>query len=147
MMALVGLVAAVVSQFVTVQLPTIVSPPDPMFSRTIYAQTSIQGVQVMLDACHGPIAVPLGPNRPVLVAEHDYCGGSDWIPKLSRGDAVALVGEGAPAQLFVVEEIRYQIRREAQVRDLPASDVVLQTCVTPTKVVLVGLKRFSTLRY
>lgn len=118
-------------------------PPEPRFTRAIYASVKLAGSSVMLDACHGPIAIDLGDTRPMLVAEHDYCGGSAWMPKLGMDDAVRLSGDGIVPGTYVVTEIRYQIRREAKVRDLPETDLVLQTCVTKQKMVLVGLERFD----
>jgi hypothetical protein len=117
-------------------------PPVVKFTRHIYANTTLAGVPVMLDACHGPISVRLGPRNSVLVAEHDYCGGSAWIPKLKNGDGVKLSGDGVRAGVYEVTEIRYGLRRKAMVKDMPRTDVVLQTCVTPTKLVLVGLEKF-----
>lgn len=117
-------------------------PPDVKFTRHIYANTTLDGVPVMLDACQGPISVRLGPRNSVLVAEHDYCGGSAWIPKLKNGDGVKLSGDGVRAGVYEVTEIRYGLRRKAMVKDMPRTDVVLQTCVTKTKLVLVGLEKF-----
>lgn len=118
-------------------------PPKPKFTRTIYAATQLAGASVMLDACHGPIAVNLGKRRPVLVAEHNYCGGSAWMPKINLGDAVRLKGDGIEPGIYVVTEVRFQLRRKAKVRDLPEADAVLQTCVSKKKMVLVGLKKFD----
>jgi hypothetical protein len=117
--------------------------PKPKYTRAIYASVRLAGSSVMLDACHGPIAIDLGEARPVLVAEHDYCGGSAWMPRLQMHDAVRLTGDGIDPGTYVVTEIRYQIRRQAKVSDLPATQVVLQTCVTKNKMVLVGLERFN----
>lgn len=116
-----------------------VAVPKPRFTRTMYAATQLAGAPVMLDACHGPIAIKLGDGQPVLVAQHDYCGGAAWIPKLNFGDGVRLKGDGVAPGIYVVTEIRYQIRKEATVGDLPDADAVLQTCVTKHKLILVGL--------
>ncbi|MCW2800777.1 MAG: hypothetical protein JWQ70_2249 [Aeromicrobium sp.] len=105
----------------------------------MYSATQLAGAGVMLDACAGPIAIHLGPGRPILVAQHDYCGGTAWMPKLNLGDAVKLTGDGIYPGIYVVTEIRYQIRDEATVGDLPDADAVLQTCVTKKKLILVGL--------
>jgi len=134
------------SEFSTVSFAAVRAPvelPRPKFTRTIYAATHLAGASVMLDACAGPIAVDLGGSRPVLVAEHNYCGGSAWIPHVNMGDAVELKGDGIEPGTYVVTEIRFQLRHEAIVRDLPAADAVLQTCVTKEKMILVGLNRLD----
>jgi hypothetical protein len=131
------------SSLQTASIPTVSGPPvkvpEPRFTRTMYAATQLPGAGVMLDACHGPIAVDLVGNWPVLIVQHDYCGGSAWIPKLNYGDAVRLKGDGVVAGTYVVTELRYQLRGKAKVRDMPAADAVLQTCVTKHKLVLVAL--------
>lgn len=118
-------------------------PPEPRFSRTTYGVTNLDGSTAMLDECKGPVAVWLGEDRPTLVAEHDYCGGMFWMAKLKEGDAVQLDGKGVDDGIFVVTSLTYQTRNEVTVGDLPEADVVLQTCVTETKLVLVGMKRFE----
>jgi hypothetical protein len=131
----------------TATLATIAAPaqpaPDPKFTRTIYATSTLARSELMLDFCRGPIAVDLGHDRPVLVAEHDFCGGSAWMPKLGEGDAVKLSGDGVEDGTYVVSTIEHAVRGQAKVRDLPDTDIVLQTCVTPKQMVLVGLDRFD----
>jgi hypothetical protein len=115
-----------------------------MFSRTTYGATQLAGSDALLDACRGPVAVDLGPDRPVLVAEHDYCGGSAWIPRLAMGDAVKLSGDGLAPGLYRVSDLRYPLRHQTRVSDLPGTeiaDAVLQTCISKTTMVLVGLQR------
>ncbi|MDR7086067.1 hypothetical protein J2X11_000906 [Aeromicrobium panaciterrae] len=151
----VGLIALVVT-VVAVQLPTdsaksveapvVVPPreaPEPRFSRTTYGLTNLDGSTAMLDECKGPVAVWLGEGRPTLVAEHDYCGGMFWMSKLKEGDAVELDGKGVDDGIFVVTSLTYETRNEVTVGDLPEADLVLQTCVTKTRLVLVGLERFE----
>lgn len=151
----VGLIALIVT-VVAVQLPTdsvesakasLVDPPrpapEPRFSRTTYGATNLDGSTAMLDECKGPVAVWLGKNRPTLVAEHDYCGGSLWMSRLKEGDAVKLDGKGVDDGIFVVTGLTYETRNEVTVGDLPEADVVLQTCVTKTRLVLVGMERFG----
>lgn len=118
-------------------------PPEPRFSRTTYGNTNLEGSTAMLDECKGPVAVWLGEGRPTLVAEHDYCGGMFWMAKLKEGDAVKLDGKGVDDGIFVVTSLKYETRREVTVGDLPEADVVLQTCVTKTRLVLVGMERFE----
>jgi hypothetical protein len=134
----------------TATLATIAAPaqparpaPDPKFTRTIYATSTLARSELMLDFCRGPIAVDLGHDRPVLVAEHDFCGGSAWMPRLGEGDAVKLSGDGVEDGTYVVSTIEHAVRGQAKVRDLPDTDIVLQTCVTPKQMVLVGLDRFD----
>ncbi len=158
----VGLVTLTVT-VVAVQLPTdstdsadnvaepakasIVDPPraapEPRFSRTTYGLTNLGGSNAMLDECKGPVAVWLGEDRPTLVAEHDYCGGMFWMARLKEGDAVKLDGKGVDDGIFVVTSRKYETRNQVTVGDLPEADVVLQTCVTETRLVLVGMKRFE----
>jgi hypothetical protein len=120
-----------------------VPPPKVKFVRTIFATSSLQHSDLMLDLCRGPIAIHVGDRRPVLVAEHDYCGGLEWMPKLGRGDAIKLSGDGVEAGTYVVRTIQHAVRREATVRDLPDTDIVLQTCVSADRMVLVGMDLFD----
>lgn len=117
--------------------------PEPRFSRTTYGLTNLDGSTAMLDECKGPVAVWLGEDRPTLVAEHDYCGGMFWMAKLKEGDAVELSGKGVDDGIFVVTSLTYETRNEVTVGDLPEADVVLQTCVTETRLVLVGMERYE----
>lgn len=128
-------------------MPTVVHPPKPVFTRTMFATATITTVDKQIDKCRGPVSVPLGGNQPVLVAEHDFCGGSVWIGRLHRGQAVNLSGPGVSSDIYVVAEIK-TVKRDggATVKDLPQQDIVLQTCISKTKMVLVGLSRFSPLR-
>jgi hypothetical protein len=136
-------VASPPSSLQTASIPTISRPPvvvpKPRFTRTMYAATQLAGAGAMLDACRGPIAVLLGVEQPVLIAQHDYCGGRAWIPKLHLGDGVKLSGDGIFPGVYVVTDISFQIRKEATVGDLPDAEAVLQTCVTKHKIILVGL--------
>ncbi|MEO6606823.1 MAG: hypothetical protein ABIN55_14565 [Aeromicrobium sp.] len=116
--------------------------PKPRFSRTMYADSSLADSTRLLDECKGPVAVWLGEKNPTLVAEHDYCGGSGWMSKLKVGETVKLDGMGVDAGIFVVTSLKYETRNEVTVGDLPEADVVLQTCVTETKLVLVAMERF-----
>ncbi|NRQ48299.1 hypothetical protein [Aeromicrobium stalagmiti] len=119
------------------------SPAPPRFARTTVVETSLAGSTAALDRCAGPVAVALGDDRPVLVAEHDYCGGSAWISRLRLGDTVQLDGAGVEADTYVVTEIGTDRRGEAKVKNLPAADVVLQTCISPEDIVLVGVERLQ----
>ncbi len=120
-----------------------VAPPKAKFVRTIYAASSLERSDLMLDFCKGPIAVFVGHDRPVLVAEHDYCGGLEWIPKLGKGEAIKLAGEGVQDGTYVVTIIEHGIRNQTKVRDLPDADIVLQTCVSHNTMVLVGMDLFD----
>lgn len=119
------------------------SPAPPRFARTTVVETSLAGSTAALDRCVGPVAVALGDDRPVLVAEHDYCGGSAWISRLRLGDTVRLDGAGVEADTYVVTEIGTDRRGEAKVKNLPAADVVLQTCISPEDIVLVGVEKLQ----
>lgn len=128
-------------------LPTVVHPPKTVFTRTMFATATLTTVYKQIDKCRGPVSVPLGKNRPILVAEHDFCGGSAWISRLDRGQAVDLSGPGLAADIYVVAEITTVKRNgNATVRDLPQKDVVLQTCISKTEMMLIGLSRFSSIR-
>ena len=94
----------------------------------------------MLDLCRGPVAIDLGDTYPILVAEHDYCGGSGWISRLKPGETVDLSGEGVEADRYVVTDIAEGQRRVSRFSDLPDALVVLQTCISETKIIMVGLE-------
>ncbi|KAA1400416.1 hypothetical protein [Aeromicrobium ginsengisoli] len=118
-------------------------PPKAKFVRTIFATSSLKRSEFMLDLCKGPIAVFVGDYRPRLIAEHDYCGGLAWIPKLGKGDAIKLSGDGVRDGTYVVKTIGHAPRNETKVRDLPHTDIVLQTCVSQNTMVLVGMDLFE----
>lgn len=131
--------------FVTAHLDVVTTEPqvvsaDAKFSRSIAKFTELDSVEPALDACAGPVAVFLGEQEPILVAEHDYCGGSAWMPKLRADDVVQLTGPGVPSGLYTAETIKYVPRYDSKVEDLPEGDIVLQTCVSRTRMVLVGLR-------
>ncbi len=131
--------------FVTAHLDVLPMEPQPVssdakFSRTIAKFTDLKSVDPALDACAGPVAVYLGEGRPKLVAEHDYCGGSAWMPKIDANDVVQLTGPGVEAGLYAAETIKYVPRYDSTVNDMPDADVVLQTCISKTEMVLVGLR-------
>lgn len=117
--------------------------PKAKFTRTIYATSSLARSELMLDFCRGPIAVDVGDHRPVLVAEHDYCGGLDWMPKLAVGEAIKLSGGGVEDGIYVVKTIENGLRGKTRVSELPDADIVLQTCVTTDKTVLVAMDLFD----
>jgi hypothetical protein len=125
------------------QVTRLAPPPRAKFVRTIFATSSLKRSELMLDFCKGPIAVFLGENRPRLIAEHDYCGGLEWIPKLAKGDAIKLSGDGVQDGTYVVTTIEHGIRNKTKVRDLPDTDIVLQTCVSHNTMVLVGMNLFD----
>lgn len=131
--------------FVTAHLDVLPTEPLPVssdakFTRSIAKFTDLDSVEPALDACAGPVAVYLGAEHPKLVAEHDYCGGSAWMPKLDTDDVVQLTGRGVEAGLYTTETIKYVPRYDSTVDDMPDGDVVLQTCISKTKMVLVGLR-------
>lgn len=126
-------------------VPTVITPPNSEFARTIVAEATIETVEKVIDKCRGPVSVVLGPTQPTLVAEHDYCGGSEWIPELGLGEAASLSGPGLEEGLYVATEIKTVPRHgNATVADLPVTDVVLQTCISKTEMILVGLTKFAT---
>ena len=125
-------------------VPNISAAPIAEFTRTIVAEATIETVDTMIDKCRGPVSVVLGPTQPTLVAEHDYCGGSEWIPELELGEATSLSGAGMEEGLYVATEIKTVPRHgNATVADLPVTDVVLQTCISKTEMILVGLTKFD----
>ena len=131
--------------FITAHLDVLPTEPllvssDAKFSRTTAKFTVLENVEPALDACAGPVAVYLGAEHPKLVAEHDYCGGSDWMPKLDPDDVVQLTGPGVEAGLYMTETIKHVPRYDSTVDDLPDGDVVLQTCIDKTTMVLVALR-------
>lgn len=76
--------------------------PDARFTRAVMGPTTMPGSGVMLDLCRGPVAIDLGDTYPLLIAEHDYCGGSAWISRLTDGDVVEMTGEGVDPGSYVV---------------------------------------------
>ena len=117
-------------------------PPKARFVRTIFATSTLEHSELMLDFCKGPVAVPVRGGRSIIVAEHDYCGGLEWMPKLGVGDAIKLSGDGVQNGTYVVATITHAIRGKATVRDLPHTDIVLQTCVSHNTMVLVGMNLY-----
>jgi hypothetical protein len=131
--------------FITAHLDVLPTAPqvtsaDAKFSRTIAKSTDLDGVDPALDACAGPVAVDLGDRHPILVAEHDYCGGSAWMPKIRTNDVVQLSGPGIEPGLYMAETIKFVPRYDSKVGDMPDGDIVLQTCISRTTMVLVGLR-------
>lgn len=124
------------------QVTRLTAPPKAKFVRTIFATSSLKRSEFMLDICKGPIAVFVGEHRPRLIAEHDYCGGLEWMPKLGKGDAIKLSGDGVKDGTYVVKTIGHAPRLKAKVRDLPDTDIVLQTCISQNTMVLVGMDLF-----
>ena len=133
--------------FVTAHLDVIRTAPvassDARFARDIAKIIDLDRVDSALDACAGPVAVWLGEEWPVLVAEHDYCGGSSWIPKLNTDDIVQLAGPGVVQGLYRASSIKHVPRYESKLSDMPDGDVVLQTCISRTEMVLIGLDYVS----
>ncbi len=132
-------------QFITAHLEVLPTEPaavssDAKFSRTIAKVSGLDDVDAALNACAGPVAVYLGHKHPLLVAEHDYCGGSAWMPKLKANDVVQLTGRGVEAGLYTAEVVKYVPRYDSTLEDMPDTDVVLQTCISRTRMVLVGLR-------
>lgn len=137
------------SHFGSAVLPIIAVPeapaplPKAKFSRTIWTSTKLAQIDAALDQCRGPVSSNLGDGEPVFVAEHDYCGGSAWMWKLGVRDVVALKGSGVDAGLYVVSKLRYFPRKSgATVANLPRGDVVLQTCVSSTRMVFIALTKY-----
>jgi hypothetical protein len=119
--------------------PPVVSA-DAKFSRSVAKYTDLDSVDPALDACAGPVAVYLGDHRPLLVAEHDYCGGSAWMPRLRANDVVQLTGRGVEPGLYTTVAVKHVPRYDSKLKDLPEGDVVLQTCISRKTMVLVALR-------
>lgn len=118
-------------------------PPKADYTRKIVDVATIDAVEKRIDKCDGPVAVPVFAGSTMLIAEHDYCGGAAWIGKINVGQAVALSGPGIQTGTYVADELSYQLRGKAIVNDLPRNDVVLQTCVSKTELVLVSMRRVA----
>jgi hypothetical protein len=133
--------------FVTAHLDVIRTEPikssDARFARDIAKLVDLEHVDPALDACAGPVAVLLEGDWPVLVAEHDYCGGSSWMPRLNTNDVVQLSGPGVEQGLYLTETIKHVPRYDSKLSDLPDGDVVLQTCISRTEMVLIALQYVS----
>lgn len=138
-------------QFGAAQLPLLQIPePEPEkpapkadVSRTMFAAATLQTFEPPLDACSGPVAIDVQEEgRPLLVSEHDYCGGASWIPALGEGDVVKLDGPGVDPGLYEVQVVDTHQRRNVYIKDLrPEMDVVLQTCISSSQLILVGLTK------
>lgn len=136
-------------QFAAARLPLLEAAPEPEpapepdVSRTMFAAATLSSFAGPLDACQGPVAIDVQEEgRPLLVSEHDYCGGAGWIPALGPGDTVELDGPGVDAGLYEVSVVDRHQRRDVYVKDLrPDADVVLQTCLSQTQLVLVALTK------
>ena len=96
-------------------------------------------MQGKIDRCVGPVAITI-PDAPLLITEHDYCGGTGRIASLRKGDRVQVAGGGGVNGTYKVVSIRYVPKGSSTsvLRGLGA--VVLQTCVG-NSVVLVGINR------
>ncbi|MEH3034271.1 MAG: hypothetical protein PGN07_09595 [Aeromicrobium erythreum] len=129
-------------QFVSAQLPGIAGPRrvNPDFTRTIYAEATLDDFAGPLDACRGPIAISIPTKSQVLVSEHDYCGGSAWISRLKDGSTIRISGDGVEAGFYEVTVREVHPRGKTRVRDLPRTPLVLQTCISKADMVLVGLQ-------
>lgn len=136
-------------QFAAARLPLLETAPEPEpapepdVSRTMFAAATLSSFEGPLDACRGPVAIDVQEEgRPLLVSEHDYCGGAAWIPALGPGDTVELDGPGVDTGLYEVTVVDRHQRRNVYVKDLrPDADVVLQTCLSKTQLVLVALTK------
>ena len=138
-------------QFRAAQLPLLQIPePEPEkpapkadVSRTMFAAATLSTFEPPLDACSGPVAIDVEEDgRPLLVSEHDYCGGASWIPGLGEGDVVKLGGPGVDPGLYEVQVVDTHQRRNVYIKDLrPEMDVVLQTCISSSQLILVGMTK------
>lgn len=134
------------SRLASAALPTVdaVFTGSVSYARATVDTSALANVEKRIDKCDGPVAVQL--RSTVLIAEHDYCGGAAWIGRIKVGQAVRLSGPGVETGTYVADELRYQLRGKAKVSDLPRGDVVLQTCVSKTELVLVSLHKVQTER-
>ncbi|MEO6471073.1 MAG: hypothetical protein ABIR57_04420 [Aeromicrobium sp.] len=125
-------------------LPLLAMPRDKAakvdFTHAIFTTSKLEEIEPKLDACKGPVAAHLESTPTVLVAEHDYCGGLAWMPHIRAGDTVELTGPGVIDGVYQAVVITHVARYVSKVRDLPSTDVVLQTCISKTRMLLVGLK-------
>lgn len=121
--------------------PATPAPPRARFTRVMSAATTLASAAPYLNRCAGPVAINVGAASPLLIAEHDYCGGSSWISKLMIGDAVDLGGPGVDRGLYVVEGRANAPRATANLSNLPDGDVVLETSISKTQLILVSLRK------
>ena len=96
-------------------------------------------MQGKIDRCIGPVAINIS-GAPLLIAEHDYCGGSGRIASRHMGDRVQVTGGGGVNGTYKVVSIHRVPKGSSTgvLRGLGAA--VLQTCVGNT-LVLVGINR------
>lgn len=127
-------------EFRTAVLPGVAGPDriTPAFSRDMYAAATLDTFSGPLDACQGPVAIDIPARNAVLVSEHDYCGGAEWISKLSAGQIVWLSGPGVAEGLYKITERQVHPRKITTVGQMPQAPVVLQTCISSSEMVLVA---------
>ena len=122
---------------ITKPKPTVKKPHVTRVPISQWATTD--DMQRKLDRCIGPVAITI-PDAPLLIAEHDYCGGAARIASRRMGDRVHVTSGGGVNGTYKVVSIRRVPKGSSTsvLRGLGA--VVLQTCVG-NAVVLVGINR------
>lgn len=119
--------------------------PNPVLVVRIASVVTPATMQSAINACQGPVEILWSTDpfqwgsHPDEIAEHDYCGGTDFS-SLAAGQQVQVIG-GNLTGLYVVNGNR-RFAGPGSSADLldGMGAVVLQTCV-PDGVVLVGLDR------
>lgn len=125
--------------------PAVVANSASVFVVRITRVATPQTMQSAIDACTGPVEILWSNDRfrwgahPDEIAEHDYCGGSEFS-SLAKGQRVRVIG-GTLSGRYVVNGYRRFARAGSPAQLLNGlGAIVLQTCV-PDGVVLVGLDR------
>ena len=122
------------------KLSTKATVKKPLVTRVPISQwATADDMQRKLDRCIGPVAITI-PDAPLLIAEHDYCGGSARIASRHMGDRVHVTNGGAVNGTYKVVSIRHVPKGSSTSVLRGHGAVVLQTCVG-NAVVLVGINR------
>ena len=132
--------------FLTAHLDVLPTEPaavssDAKFSRSIAKITDLDHVDPALDACAGPVAVYLGarPSHARRRARLLRRLGLDAEDRRERRRPADAAWASSRASTRA-ETIKYVPRYDSTLSDMPDGDVVLQTCVSRTRMVLVGLR-------
>jgi hypothetical protein len=106
-------------------------PSGPVTAVPVGLWATAQTMQARLDLCRGPVAIPMG-SLPLLVAEHDYCGGKTRFATRRAGDIVAVTGAKDADGTYQVTTTRTVPKGSSTSLLKGMGDIVLQTCVGDT---------------
>lgn len=102
----------------------------------ISAWGNLGNMQALVNRCSGPVAITGSVGLPLLIAEHNYCGGSGHIAARRIGQRVNVSGYGT----YRVVSRKNVVRGTSSDVIRGMGSIVLQTCVGST-INLVGLSK------